>query len=105
MIFLSLFRVDLEDHYFGLIYQFVDTKNDTFTTIQPTNKSIPWVVSRKTCIIVFTILTILIIISAFTEVVFLVSICTTASLNLYNRMYNSITRATIAFLNKNPSGR
>ncbi|XP_027849264.2 probable multidrug resistance-associated protein lethal(2)03659 isoform X1 [Aphis gossypii] len=97
--------VNLEDHYFGLTEQLVGTKNDTFTTIQPIDESIPWIVSRKTCIIVFTILTLLIIISAFTEIVFLVSICTTASSNLYNRMYNSITRATMAFLNKNPSGR
>ncbi|XP_026808487.1 probable multidrug resistance-associated protein lethal(2)03659 isoform X2 [Rhopalosiphum maidis] len=97
--------VDLEDHYFGVIEQFVATNNVTFTITQPTDGLMPWIVSRQTCVVVFAILTLLIIIFAYAELILLVSICTTASSNLYNRMFNSIIRATMAFLNKNPSGR
>ncbi|XP_060872658.1 probable multidrug resistance-associated protein lethal(2)03659 isoform X2 [Metopolophium dirhodum] len=97
--------VDLEDHHFRITEQFVDTNNVTFTTIQPTDRLMSWIVSRQTCVVVFAILTLLIIIFAFAELALMVSICTTASSNLHNQMFNSITRATMNFLNKNPSGR
>ncbi|XP_008186888.2 probable multidrug resistance-associated protein lethal(2)03659 [Acyrthosiphon pisum] len=97
--------VDLEDHYFRVTEQFVATNNVTFATIQPTDGLMPWIVSRQTCVVVFAILTLLIIIFAFTELALMISICTTASSNLHNQMFNSISRATMNFLNKNPSGR
>lgn len=102
--YISLFRVDLEDHYFRITEQFVATNNVTFTTIQPTAKLMSWIVSRQTCVVVFAILTLLIIIFAFAELALMISICTTASSNLHNQMFNSITRATMNFLNKNPAG-
>jgi len=82
----------------------VATNNVTFTTIQPTDRLMSWIVSRQTCVVVFAILTLLIIIFAFAELALMISICTTASSNLHNQMFNSITRATMNFLNKNPSG-
>lgn len=97
-------RVDLEDHYFHGTEIFVDTNNVTFTTIHQPDRIMSWIISRQTCVIVFAIFTLLIIISAFAELVLLVSICTTASSNLHNQMFSSITRATMNFLNKNPSG-
>ncbi|XP_022166672.1 probable multidrug resistance-associated protein lethal(2)03659 [Myzus persicae] len=97
--------VNLEDYYLLGPEIFVDINNVTFTTTYSTDTIIPWIVSRQTCVIVFAILTLLIIISAFVELALLVSICTTASSNLHNQMFSSITRATMNFLNKNPSGR
>ncbi|XP_022166670.1 probable multidrug resistance-associated protein lethal(2)03659 isoform X2 [Myzus persicae] len=97
--------VDLEDYYFHGTELFVDTNNVTYTITHPTDRIMSWIVSRQTCVIVFAILTLLIIISAFVELALLVSICTTASSNLHNQMFSSITRATMNFLNKNPSGR
>lgn len=102
--YLSVYRVDLEDHYFRITDQFVNTNNVTSTTIQPTDGIMSWVVSRQTCVVVFAILTLLIIIFAFAELALMVSICTTASSNLHNQMFSSITRATMDFLHKNPSG-
>jgi len=96
--YLSVFRVDLEDHYLSKREQFENTYNVTFTTIHQTNGL------RQTCVVVFAVLTLLIIIFAFAEMALLISICTTASSNLHNQMFNSITRATMNFLNKNPSG-
>ncbi|XP_022166683.1 probable multidrug resistance-associated protein lethal(2)03659 [Myzus persicae] len=64
-----------------------------------------WTASRQTCVIVFAMLTFLIIISALVQSTLQVYVCTKASMNLYNRMFSSITRATMTFLNKTPSGR
>ncbi|CAI6361191.1 unnamed protein product [Macrosiphum euphorbiae] len=50
-------------------------------------------------------LTILIVLATLAESTLLVSLCTTASTNLHNKMFSAITRSTINFLNKNPSGR
>jgi len=64
-----------------------------------------WTASRQSCIFIFSGLTFLIIITALIKSTLLVSVCTEASINLHNRMFSSITRATMSFLNKTPSGR
>lgn len=64
-----------------------------------------WIVSRNTCVIVFAALTILIIIATLVESTLLISVCTTASTNLHNKMFSAITRSNMNFLNKNPSGK
>ncbi|CAH1738394.1 unnamed protein product, partial [Aphis gossypii] len=61
--------------------------------------------SRKSCIIIFAGLIFLIIIIAFLQSALFVSVCTEASMTLHNRMFFSITRATMDFLSKTPSGR
>jgi len=68
-------------------------------------ESMQWIVSRKTCVIVFAALTILIILATLVESILLVTVCTTASTNLHNKMFSAITRSTMDFLNKNPSGK
>lgn len=65
----------------------------------------PMILSRLTCVIIFAVLTLSIIISALVESTLLASLCTTASMNLHNNMFNSITRATMHFLNTNSSGK
>ncbi|XP_015372663.1 PREDICTED: probable multidrug resistance-associated protein lethal(2)03659 [Diuraphis noxia] len=75
----------------------VPNSSDEFSTL--------WTASRQTCVIVFAVLTFLIIISALVQSTLLVSLCTKASMNLHNCMFISITRSTMGFLNKTPSGR
>ncbi|VVC32175.1 Hypothetical protein CINCED_3A023482 [Cinara cedri] len=64
-----------------------------------------FVMSRSNCIVVFATLTFLIIVSTFFESALLISVCTTASMNLHKRIFNSITHATMRFLNTTPSGQ
>ncbi|CAH1738397.1 unnamed protein product [Aphis gossypii] len=61
--------------------------------------------SRKSCIIIFVVLTFSIIITAVVQSTLFVSVCTEASMSLHNRMFISITRATMDFLSKTPTGR
>ncbi|KAE9537850.1 hypothetical protein AGLY_005822 [Aphis glycines] len=61
--------------------------------------------SRKSCIIIFVVLTFSIIITAVVQSTLFVSVCTEASISLHNRMLISITRATMDFLSKTPTGR
>ncbi|XP_022166667.1 probable multidrug resistance-associated protein lethal(2)03659 isoform X2 [Myzus persicae] len=94
--------VNLEEHVFGA------TKPNSYSNSTTDDSSVelmPLIVSRETCVIVFAALTILIIIATLAETVLLVSVCTTASTNLHNQMFTAITRSTMNFLNKNPSGR
>lgn len=99
---LVYFRVNLEEHVFGA------TKPNSYSNSTTDDSSVelmPLIVSRETCVIVFAALTILIIIATLAETVLLVSVCTTASTNLHNQMFTAITRSTMNFLNKNPSGK
>ncbi|CAH1738396.1 unnamed protein product, partial [Aphis gossypii] len=61
--------------------------------------------SRKSCVIIFAGLIFWIIIAAFLQSALFVSVCTEASMTLHNRMFFSITRATMDFLSKTPTGR
>lgn len=100
----DLYRVQLEDHVFRTTEPSTPTSNNCTTTSASSDAS-PWIiVSRHTCVIVFSILTLSIIISAFAESALLISVCTTSSMNLHDRMFSSIVRATTSFFNKNPSG-
>lgn len=99
-------RVNLEEHVF---YPFGQTTtvpiDDDSTTINDsTFELIKLTVSRQTCIVVFAVLTLSVIVSAFVQSALLMSVCTTASMNLHNCMFGSITRATMHFLNTNPTG-
>ncbi|XP_050545468.1 probable multidrug resistance-associated protein lethal(2)03659 [Daktulosphaira vitifoliae] len=62
-------------------------------------------ITRNFCIIVFAVFTFTMIASTLIRSVTFVSICMRASMNLHNRMFNSITRATMYFFNSNSSGR
>ncbi|KAL5236136.1 hypothetical protein ACI65C_003546 [Semiaphis heraclei] len=94
--------VNLEEHIFSTTKPFTHSNS---TTDDSSVESMQWIVSRTTCVIVFAALTILIILATLVESTLLVSVCTTASTNLHNKMFSAITRSTMNFLNKNPSGR
>lgn len=96
--------MNLEDHVFRSIEPLVSEGKNNGTNFDSSNVSMPWIVSRNTCIVVFAVLTFSIIITALTQSFLMVSLCTTASINLHNRMFKSIIRATMKFLNENPSG-
>ncbi|CAI6363288.1 unnamed protein product [Macrosiphum euphorbiae] len=94
--------VNLEEHVFGATKP-INQNNST--TVDSSVELTQWIVSRNTCVIVFAALTILIVLATLAESTLLVSLCTMASTNLHNKMFSAITRSTINFLNKNPSGR
>lgn len=96
------FRVNLEEHVFGAT---TPISQNNSTTVDSSVELTQWIVSRNTCVIVFAALTILIVLATLAESTLLVSLCTTASTNLHNKMFSAITRSTINFLNKNPSGK
>ncbi|XP_026807194.1 probable multidrug resistance-associated protein lethal(2)03659 isoform X3 [Rhopalosiphum maidis] len=97
--------INLEEHVFFSIDHLESNNNNRSLTNNPSNTLIPWIVSRNTCIIVFTVITLSIIISTLIRSALFVSVCTTSSTNLHNRMLGSIIRATMYFFNKNASGR
>ncbi|XP_014275641.1 probable multidrug resistance-associated protein lethal(2)03659 [Halyomorpha halys] len=113
--------VNLEEHFYGpeigdsnfmnatsalranITNNITNVLNDTVTYMN----EIPYVfvVSRETCIHVFTGITVAtIIVTIFRSFYFFYS-CMQASINLHNRMFESITRATMWFFNNNTSGR
>lgn len=60
--------------------------------------------SRLTCIVIYTVLVISLIVAIFVRSAIFVTVCTRASLNLHNRMFDAIIRATMHFFNTNSSG-
>jgi len=96
-------RINLEEHVFSTTQQ-IEPEDNSPLKSNSSHTSIPWIVCRKTCIIVFTVLTLSVIISTLVRSALFVSVCTTSSTNLHNRMLESIIRATMYFFNKNSSG-
>uniref|UniRef100_A0A2H8TSM5 Putative multidrug resistance-associated protein lethal(2)03659 n=1 Tax=Melanaphis sacchari TaxID=742174 RepID=A0A2H8TSM5_9HEMI len=75
------------------------------TTSVISDKLLWWTISRQACVIVFAVLTFTMIISTLVRSATFVSVCMGASMNLHNKMFNAITRATMYFFNTNSSGR
>lgn len=105
--FILYFRVNLE------VYIFCDSSvtlycNSTqLSTIKNNHLSetlLWWSVSRQTCITVYVILTLSLIIVVFVRCNLFVSFFMKASTNLHNNMLNAIIRATMTFFNTNSSG-
>lgn len=63
-----------------------------------------WPISRESCCIVYALLIFLMILTAAIRSFTFVSVCMTASINLHDKMFNALTRATIYFFNTNSSG-
>lgn len=61
-------------------------------------------ICRKTYIIIYAALVMILVIVGIIRSVVFASTVTKASLNLHNGMFNAIIRATVYFLNTNPSG-
>lgn len=78
--------------------------NSTLEANNLSEKLSRWVIDRKTCIIVFAVLTLSSVISTLAESALFVSICTCSSTNLHNHMLRSIMSTTMYFFNKNTSG-
>lgn len=78
--------------------------NNTSATVLPDELLTSLSESRKSCIIIFAGLTFFIIIAAIVQSTIFVSVCTEASMTLHNRMFKSITRAKMDFLNISPTG-
>lgn len=75
------------------------------TTVTPTNVTEwSWMPSTETCIFIYALLVIGIVVLSLASAFFFFSVCMTASINLHNSMFNSISRATVWFFNNNPSG-
>lgn len=114
------FRVNLEERIFhnennSAIAYGTSTLLDN-STLTNTNSSISteskmsdtilgWTISRQTCIIVFAVLTFSMILATLIRSATFVTVCMRASMNLHNKMFNAITRATMYFFNTNSSGK
>uniref|UniRef100_A0A146LYI9 Cystic fibrosis transmembrane conductance regulator n=6 Tax=Lygus hesperus TaxID=30085 RepID=A0A146LYI9_LYGHE len=82
------------------------TINATLSPFEETESS-PYalVLSRNTCIIVFSTITVLTVIVTLVRSFDFFYFCMRASMRLHNNMFESITRATMHFFNTNNSGR
>lgn len=64
-----------------------------------------WSITRQNCINVFMGLTFFMIVVTIIKYAAFVSVCMQASINLHNKMFSAITRATMYFFNTNSSGK
>jgi len=64
----------------------------------------PWVISRHSCVIIYTVINVAMIIVVLIRCATFVSVFIGTSMNLHTRMFNAITRATMYFFNTNSSG-
>lgn len=63
-----------------------------------------WTITRRTCIAVYTVITITMVVTVFVRCLLFVRFFTNISTNLYNDMFNAVIRATMLFFNTNSSG-
>ncbi|XP_060850029.1 probable multidrug resistance-associated protein lethal(2)03659 isoform X2 [Rhopalosiphum padi] len=101
--FWMTYWVNLEEHVFYRIKTV--TAYDTKTTDDPSTTLLWWSISRKTCFVVFIILTLFMIAAIIIRSITFVSVCMKSSTILHNKMFSAITRATMYFFNTNSSGR
>ncbi|XP_060873208.1 ATP-binding cassette sub-family C member 4-like isoform X2 [Metopolophium dirhodum] len=94
--FWMAYWVNLEEHVF---YKVKNVSGD------PSTKLLWWSISRKTCFIVFGVLTLMMIVGIIIRSITFVSVCMKSSTTLHNNMFSAITRATMSFFNTNSSGR
>lgn len=81
------------------------TYNNTTLNDEVSDTLMGWTISRHTCIIVFAVFTFAMILATLIRSATFVSVCMKASMNLHNKMFNAITRATMYFFNTNSSGK
>lgn len=63
-----------------------------------------WTASRPTCVVIYTVITLSMVVVVFVRCVMFVSFFMNSSMNLHNNMFNAIIRATMHFFNTNSSG-
>lgn len=92
--------MNLEDHFLS------NTNSETTSSNAHTLLTfLWWPMSRKSCCIIYAVLICMMILTAAIRSVTFVSVCMTASINLHDKMFNALTRATIYFFNTNSSGK
>lgn len=64
-----------------------------------------WDFDRDTCIYIYSTISALTVIITITRSITFFTVCMRASIKLHDRMFTSITYATMRFFNQNPSGR
>ncbi|KAF7996675.1 hypothetical protein HCN44_002321 [Aphidius gifuensis] len=75
--------------------------NSTLTESPYSERSL----SMLNCILILTIIIVLIIFITNIQIFTFISVCMRSSRNLHDKIFNSITHATMRFFNTNPSGR
>lgn len=97
-----LLRVNLEEHVFhdehGYGNNSTSTDENLFTLFWRS-------ISRRTYLIVFSVLIILLMLATLIQSTMFISVCLRASVSLHNQMFNALTRATMYFFNTNSSGK
>lgn len=63
-----------------------------------------WTITRRTCIGVYTAITVTMVVTVFMRCLMFVRFFTNISTNLHNDMFNVVIRATMHFFNTNLSG-
>lgn len=99
--FLYYFRVNLEDRR----VKDVSSTSNTTKFDEPYDNILNWPISRQTCIIMYAILNIFIIVATFIRSAALESFFMKTFENLHNNMFNAIIRSTMHFFNTNSSGK
>lgn len=82
-------------------------KNETEKTGNSTSAKqtlLWWSISRQTCVTVYAILTVSLIVVVFIRAGLFVLFFMNVSTNLHNDMFDAIARATMLFFNTNSSG-
>ncbi|XP_025405411.1 probable multidrug resistance-associated protein lethal(2)03659 isoform X2 [Sipha flava] len=81
-----------------------DTTNDNPRINYISDTYLPLINNRQNCILIYAVLKIMMLIAVLISSAVFVSMCTNSSVNLHDKMYNAVTRATMAFFNSNSSG-
>lgn len=98
------FRVNLEENKFRLEKNVSNINKTPITNNVLSNALLSWSISRETCVIVYTTITITMIAAVLMRAALFVSFFMNISKNLHNNMFSAITRATMYFFNTNSSG-
>lgn len=98
------YRVNLEEYVFRKV-ETGNTYNSTSNINDSSSKLMWWSISRDTCLIVFAVLTLMVIVLTFIRSFTFVSVSMQCSMTLHNKMFNAITKATMHFFNTNSSGK
>lgn len=90
----------MEEHIYSKVID--GAMNDTLTMAEDTSVEYP--LSRQTCVIVFAVLIVSMVVVICMRSAIIVSVFMKASMILHTKMFNAITRATMYFFNVNSSG-
>lgn len=100
---LHFFRISQEETVFFSMDN-LSTDNITSTTNYISDTYLPLINNRQNCIVIYAVLKTTMLIGIIIGSAVFVSICTSSSVNLHNKMYNAVTRASMIFFNSNSSG-